>query len=57
LPAEKSLAIRGLPLGLAHQIKLKRAVPLGQCLSWDDVEIDPRLRAVQIRRELEAMGA
>jgi predicted homoserine dehydrogenase-like protein len=57
LPAAKSLGIRGLPLGLAHQIKLKRAVPMGQCLSWDDVEIDPGLRAVQIRRELEAMGA
>ena len=57
LPAAKSLAMRGLPLGLAHQIKLKRPVRLGQCLSWDDVEIDPGLRAVQIRRELEAMGA
>ena len=40
LPAEKSKAIRGLPLGLAHQIKLKRPVAKGQCLSWDDVEID-----------------
>ncbi len=57
LPAAKSLSIRGLPLGLAHQIKLKRPVAMGQCLSWDDVEIDPQLRAVQIRRELEAMGA
>ena len=57
LPAAKSLSIRGLPLGLAHQIKLKRPVSMGQCLSWDDVEIDPQLRAVQIRRELEAMGA
>jgi predicted homoserine dehydrogenase-like protein len=57
LPAQKSLAIRGLPLGLAHQIKLKRPVAKGQCVSWDDVEIDPQLRAVQIRRELEAMGA
>ncbi len=57
LPAAKSLAMRGLPLGLAHQIKLKRPIAKGQCLSWDDVEIDPTLPAVQIRRELEAMGA
>lgn len=57
LPAAKSLAIKGLPLGLAHQIKLKRPVAMGQCLSWDDVEIDPNLSAVRIRRELEAMGA
>lgn len=57
LPASKSLAIKGLPLGLAHQIKLKRPVAMGQCLSWDDVEIDPNLSAVRIRRELEAMGA
>ena len=57
LPAAKSLAIRGLPLGLAHQIKLKRAVPMGQCLSWDDVEIDPNLEAVKVRREMELWGA
>jgi predicted homoserine dehydrogenase-like protein len=54
LPAEKSRAIRGLPLGLAHQIKLKRPVKLGQCLSWDDVEIDPNLPAVKLRQELES---
>jgi predicted homoserine dehydrogenase-like protein len=54
LPAEKSRAIRGLPLGLAHQIKLKRPVALGQCLSWDDVDIDPHLPAVKIRQELES---
>jgi predicted homoserine dehydrogenase-like protein len=55
LPAETSRAIRGLPLGLAHQIKLKRSVALGQCLSWDDVEIDPQLPAVQLRQELESL--
>ena len=55
LPAETSRSIRGLPLGLAHQIKLKRPVALGQCLSWDDVEIDPQLPAVQLRQELESL--
>jgi predicted homoserine dehydrogenase-like protein len=55
LPAEKSRAMRGLPLGLAHQIKLKRPVALGQCLSWDDVEIDPHLPAVKLRKELESL--
>ncbi len=54
LPAAQSKAIRGLPLGLAHQVKLVRPVAMGQCLTWDDVAIDPLLPAVQIRQEMEA---
>ncbi|MDI9330525.1 MAG: Gfo/Idh/MocA family oxidoreductase [Alphaproteobacteria bacterium] len=57
LPAEKSLAIRGLPLGLANQIKLLRPVARGQCVSWDDVQIDPQMPAVVLRRELETYRA
>jgi len=53
LPAAKSLAIGGLPLGLAHQVRLVRPVPKGQCLSWDDVAIDTGTRAYTLRREME----
>jgi predicted homoserine dehydrogenase-like protein len=53
LPAARSLAIGGLPLGLAHQVKLTRPVPKGQCLSWDDVAIDTGTRAYTLRREME----
>jgi predicted homoserine dehydrogenase-like protein len=29
IPAARSLALRGLPIGLAHQVKLKRSVAKG----------------------------
>ena len=57
LPAAKSSAMAGLPLGLAHQVKLARAVKQGQCLSWDDVEIDTSSKAYQARREMEKLYA
>ena len=54
LPAARSLAIGGLPLGLAHDVKLIRDVPAGQCLTWGDVAIDTSLNAVRLRKEMEA---
>lgn len=54
LPAEKSRAIGGLPLGLAHDIKVIQPVKQGQCLSWDDVRVDDTTRAYALRREMEA---
>ena len=55
LPAEKSVAIGGLPLGLAHDVKLVRPVAKGQCVSWDDVAIDTGTDAYRVRREMEAL--
>jgi len=55
LPASTSLAMGGLPLGLAHQIKVARPVRKGQSLCWDDVAMDTTTRAYAIRREMEAM--
>lgn len=55
LPAETSLALGGLPLGLAHQVKLKRDIAEGACLTWADVDFDPNDSAVKARREMEAM--
>ena len=57
LPAQTSARMGGLPLGLAHGIKLVRAVRQGQSLTWADVAIDTTTKAYQLRREMEAMFA
>jgi len=54
LPAETSRKMGGLPLGLAHGIKLLRPVRQGQSLCWADVAIDTGTRAYQLRREMES---
>jgi len=53
MPAAASLAQGGLPLGLAHDVRLVRPVKQGQCLVWDDVAIDTGTRAYALRRELQ----
>jgi predicted homoserine dehydrogenase-like protein len=53
--ASKSLAVGGLPLGLAHNVKLVRAVKKGQPLTWADVKMDETLPAYKIRREMEGL--
>jgi predicted homoserine dehydrogenase-like protein len=53
LPAAESLRLGGLPLGLAHKVRLKRPVEAGQPVRWDDVEIDMAQSAVRFRREME----
>jgi predicted homoserine dehydrogenase-like protein len=55
--AGNSLAYGGLPLGLAHQVKLVRAVKKGQSLTWADVAMDQSLPAYKVRREMEALFA
>lgn len=57
LPVERSLALGGLPLGLAHDVKLVRAVQKGQTLSWNDVAMDETTAAFKLRRELETLFA
>jgi predicted homoserine dehydrogenase-like protein len=57
-PAEQSLAEGFLPLGLAHNVKLERAVAAGEPLRWSDVDHDRTDFAVKVRREMEqAFGA
>lgn len=53
-PADASLKEGYLPLGLAHQVKLKTDIPEGQRLRWVDVDYDPAAHAVRVRREMEA---
>lgn len=55
LPAERSLRLGGLPLGLAHSVRLVRPVKKGQSLSWADVAIDTATGAYRLRQEMEAM--
>jgi len=57
LPAATSRRMGGLPLGLAHNVKIVRPVQQGQSLRWDDVAMDTTTRAYQVRREMEAMFA
>ena len=53
LPADRSRAIGGLPLGLAHDIKVTRPVRQGACLTWDDVQVNGTTKAYALRREME----
>ena len=55
LPADTSMRMGGLPLGLAHDIKVVRPVKKGMSLTWADVAIDTTTRAYAIRKELEAL--
>jgi predicted homoserine dehydrogenase-like protein len=56
LPAATSRRIGGLPLGLAHDVKLERPVSQGQSLTWADVQM-PASRAYEFRREMERLFA
>ena len=57
LPATTSARMGGLPLGLAHDVKVVRDVKKGRSLSWDDVAIDTSTQAYRIRRAMEDMFA
>lgn len=56
-PADASLKGGCLPLGLAHNVRLRRDVKKGAALAWADVEVDETSQAVKIRREMEARFA
>ena len=57
LPAERSLALGALPIGLAHGLKLKRSVKAGTVVGWADVAVDGvstlMADAIRARREME----
>lgn len=53
LPMERSLASGAVPLGLAHDVKLKREVAAGAVVTWDDVDINVNTRAYELRKRLE----
>ena len=53
LPAQTSLAERGLPIGLAHGVTLKKPVAAGQRISWEDLVEIPKTEAVEVRQMME----
>ena len=53
MPAQDSLALGCLPLGLAHGWKVLKPVAAGQPVRWSDVAVDGNVSAVRLRREME----
>ncbi len=53
IPAERSLKLGALPIGLAHHVKLNRNVAAGEILTAADVALDGNAQAVRIRRDME----
>lgn len=53
-PADVSLDRGLLPLGLAHNVKLKHDIAEGAAVRWADVDYDATDIAVKVRREMEA---
>ncbi len=52
-PAASSLSAGALPIGLAHGVRLRRAITAGETVRWDDVEVDESRPGVQARRAME----
>jgi predicted homoserine dehydrogenase-like protein len=48
-----SLRIQALPIGLAHNMVLKRDIAAGAVVTWNDVDYDATKQAVAFRREQE----
>jgi predicted homoserine dehydrogenase-like protein len=53
MPAADSLRLGGLPIGLAHHVRLRHAVKAGAPVRWADVIVDEASEAVRMRREME----
>jgi predicted homoserine dehydrogenase-like protein len=53
IPAARSLDLGGLPIGLAHRVKLTRDVAKGAILTASDVALDAGQDAVRVRRAME----
>src|SRR6185312_5288986 len=54
MPAADSLRLGGLPIGLAHHVRLRNPVKAGMPVRWADVAIDETGEPVRVRREVEA---
>jgi predicted homoserine dehydrogenase-like protein len=57
IPATRSRALRALPIGLAHRLRLTRAVPRGAILSRDDIAFDAADEAWRMRLAMERAAA
>ena len=54
IPATLSQKLNALPIGLAHDIKLKKAIKKDQIVSLDDVEIVDDLDIFALRKDQNA---
>jgi predicted homoserine dehydrogenase-like protein len=57
MPAQASLSVGALPIGLAHRVKLRNDVAHGAVVRWSDVETDAADDTVKTRRAMEAAFA
>src|ERR1700761_4014459 len=48
MPAAQSLKVGGLPIGLAHRVKLKRDIAHGAVVGWADVETNADDEAIKV---------
>lgn len=55
MTSKDSLRIGGLPIALAHRVKLRNPVKAGMQVRWSDVAIDESSEVVRVRREMEEM--
>jgi predicted homoserine dehydrogenase-like protein len=53
IPAAFSLSMKALPMGLAHNARLKRPVARDTVVSYDDVELADDLDVVKLRQKME----
>ena len=53
IPSSISLAHKALPMGLAHNVRLKRAIKKDQVISYNDVDLVDDRDVVALRREME----
>ena len=56
MPAHASLTHGALPIGLAHGVRLTRAVAKGHVITWRDIAL-PETEAARVRLEMEALFA
>ena len=54
MPARRSIAAGGFPIGLAHQIKVTKPIAGGEGVKWSDVAYDSHDETVKFRLEMEA---
>ena len=57
MSSAKSLQIKGLPIGLSENVKLKVPIPKGEFICWRHVETDKNSTAFRLRREMEKVFA
>lgn len=53
IPAKQSIEMGYLPIGLAHNVKLRNRIEKGQAVHWTDIEYDETDFIVDFRRKME----